>query len=819
MSANRPIVYALLVITAAAMLWLLTSSGPTAPTPPPTPLDPPPRSTEPNAAARENGGDASTASPNVNAAERVAAPEPAAANAAATSATLRVTAVWPESVPAANVEILLRHGEYAQTFEPLARGRTDAAGIVQFHAVPIGKVRLLSARGDTGSTEISAGENHYRFELKAGVAVRGKVVDPAGAAVGGATIWLQTAGRAWWNGSAVATANAAGEFELAQVPTSASLGAFADGFSRSPLLDLDTVDTAKPPAEITLQLTAVGGSLRGRVTDSAGKPIAGATVVAGVAPTRLDSRGRKIIAQWTGRHALTGDDGRFHMVGLQTGKQPVVARADGFGIWRGETTIDAAAPTTIDVQLQVAATVHGRVTNGEGKPVAEASVRAYDREPKTTFLAGGQIDFDEEFGHVGSLSDANGYYRLGSISPGTTHVFAQEKFDRKSSNSGKTLVWARQALEIAPGSDTTWDPVLADGRSISGVVLYRDGFPFPGLFVTLTDEKTGTGQTFNTGRTADFRFCCLAASTYALRVQVWLPQGGAGFINREGLVPDQGKIEVRAEFDQPVKKTPGVVIGRIDDRGGRIRNPKAATVTLHIGTSSWRDGGEIVNGAFRIGDCEPGRHRVTLVEGNTVLANSDWFEVTSAATTDAGVLVTEPGGALRIAVLRGLNAGEFEPMLSLRRDGDPGTGSYRIPLGRNTEYLAENLTPGDYDIMCFCSGIKNHTSRAKVIAGITGPATVEVQRCALARLDVWWPSGHDGTKTWRYRVTGADGVLLIERDGEFHGDIRPYPAVIAATPGNWHVDYTTDDGLRGATDFTIGADFADVVGRIDLSKQ
>ena len=106
-----------------------------------------------------------------------------------------------------------------------------------------------------------------------------------------------------------------------------------------------------------------------------------------------------------------------------------------------------------------------------------------------------------------------------------------------------------------------------------------------------------------------------------------------------------------------------------------------------------------------------------------------------------------------------------------------------------------------------------------MVADVTGTATVEVRRCALARLDVWWPNGHQGTKTWRYRVTGLDGALLIERDDTYRGDIRPYPAVIAATPGTWHVDYTTDDGLHGTTDFTIGPDYADVTGRIDLQKR
>ena len=809
MSANRTIATAILVLVAAGVFWLFTGPGTTAP--PPTPEAPTttaPSPTEPEAGADPTAADA----------HRTAAPTRAAdAEGTATKATLRVLTIWPDQ-SAAEVGVFLGHRDYVQSSEPFARGRTDAGGLVTFPDVPLGKLRVWSDRGDEARTEITPGENELRFELKAGVTVRGRVVDPAGTAVGGATIWLQTAGQAWWHGREIATADATGAFALQHVPTSASLGALAAGFGPSTLVDLELVDTAKSSTEVVLQLTASGGSLLGRVSDSTGAPVAGAIVVAGGNPTRLEYRGRKVIAQWTGHHATTGADGRFAMVGLKTGPQPVSVRADGFGIWRSEVTIAAASPTTIEVPLQVAAAIHGRVTDLAGKPIAGASVRAYDRAPKTRFLAGGQIDFDEEFGHRGTNCDDQGNYRLEGITPGTAHVFAQEQ-PARGTGTAKTQVSAQQALAIEPGSDTEWNPVLDEGRTISGIVLYRDGFPFPDLFVTLTDERSGAEQTFNTHRNGEFRFCGLEASTYALRVQVWLPTGGAGFISRGGLVPDQGKVEVRAEFDQPVKVAPGVVTGRIDDQGRRIRNARAATVTLHIGTSSWLDGIEIKDGAFRIEGVEPGRHRVTLVEGATVLASSDWFEVPAAATVDAGVLVTVPGGALRITVQRGPNDVELEPTLAVRRDGDPRTGSCSAPLGRANEYLAENLTPGEYTITCFGTGLKSDEVKAVVTAGVTGSATVKVSRRALARLEVWWPSGHEGSKTWRYRVTGSDGALLVERDGEHRADLRPYPAVIAAVPGTWHIEYTTDDGLHGAADFTIGPDYADVEGRIDLVRR
>lgn len=813
MTTNRPIVYALAAVVAAAVIWLLLGSDPTRPAPDAAggAAGAPVAGTE-----IERGAENDTAATGAEIERVVVTPAADGVAPVAARATLRVTAVWPDAQPAADVIVFLRHGNRGMPYEPFARGRTDVDGVAFFDDVPLGPLRLSSGRGDREKTEVEPGDNEFRFELEGGVAVRGKVVDPGGGAVGGAQIWMQTFGYAWSSGRVVGAADDGGAFTLAHLPAGASLGAFAAGFGPSPLVDLDLVDHSNPPAEVVLQLSGDGGTLLGRVTDAAGEAIVGAAVVAGARPRNIDHRGSGYAEQWTARYTETDDDGRFALVSLKTGAIPVAVRADGYGIWRSEATIAADVPTTLAVQLQAGATITGRVTDGAGAPAAEATIRAYDREPRTTFLAGGQIDFDEEFGYVGNVSDVDGNYRVEGVSPGTVHIFAQEKFDR---SEGKTLVWVRAALEVAPASDVTWDPVLEAGRQIAGVVLYRDGFPFPGLFVTLTDERTGAAQTFNTGRSAEFRFCCLDASTYSLRIQVWLPQGGADFVTREGLVPDRGRLEVRADFDKPVKAEPGTVIGRIDDRAGRIRNPGAVSVTLHVGSSSWRSGGEITDGAFRLKDVAPGSHRVSLVEGATVLASTDAFEVTAGSTVDAGVLVTEPGGALRITFRRGAAAAECEPTIVLRRDGDPVTGSNRITIGRADEYVADNLTPGDYDISCFGSEIKSHKARARVVAGVTNEATAEVRRCALARLEVWFPTGHDTAKTWRYRVTGADGELLIEREGDYRTRLQPYPAVIAATPGRWHVEYTTDDGLRGAAEFTIGADYADVKGRIDLTKR
>lgn len=802
----------LLAIAGALALWLWQSGGEPGPvTPPPadpaaaavgaSPETPPP---PPPAAATPATGES----------ERVAAGA-ASGDGSTTTGTLRVTALWPDRSPATGVMIVLRRSVPRLPYTAFARAVTGTDGVVEFAGAPLGPSSLASDRRDRMKVDVEGGHQEVTFELKGGVAVRGAVHDPDGSPVAGADVWLQSSGTTWTDGRVVTTTDAGGEFALEHVNPAQSLGAVASGFSPSRLVDLDVVDTSAPPAVVTLELRPDGGRLAGTVTDADGEPVADAVVAVGTRPRHLDYRGDRVVEQWTVRTADTGEDGSFAIDGLATGTHPVTIRGAGYGLWRDEAAIRARETTVIAPRLLPAATLSGTVTDGDGNPLHEAAVRVYDREPRTSFLAGGQIDFDETFGYRAAITAPDGTYRVDGVTPGTAWVFAQRHHDRRK-RDGVSVAYTRAELQVDPGADAKWDPVIADGRSIEGIVYYADGFPIPRLFVTLADEKEGGMEhVIVSSGEGVFRFLCLEDSTYEIRVQApFDAPKGAPPIKTSGVIPDRGRTELRATYDKPVKQEPGVVIGRVDDAAGRIGNVNAATITLHSDARWFRPGIAIEDGAFEIDRVKPCRFRLVLKEEDAVLAESDWFEMKPAATVDTGVLITEPAGGVRFTVKRDPGTEAFEPTLYLRRGKGSST---RIGLGRRTELLADNLTPGDYTISGYHKGMVSLNSAVSVVAGSTAEVELRLRAGAPVRCEVWWPPGDVESTSHKYRIFDGDGKLQLELGSGLHTmPTHPYPLRYTLPPGRWRIEFTTDDGLSGEVEFDVENATDAVEPRIDL---
>ncbi len=809
MPQSRIAVFVLLIVAilGAALLWWSSGDG----SPPASPLG----DEQANATAAEGSvkSKANTDGAAAESADEVDRTEVRADEATATSAkgALRVTVLWPDAVPATDVMVYVRRSQRRLPYTALARGTTDDSGVVVFTGVPLGAGSLISDRGDRKKITVAAGEQDVTFELKGGVAVRGTVSDSDGVRVAGAEVWLQTTSTSWSAGRIVGVTDAQGAFALQHIDAALSLGAVADGFAPSKLVDLDIVDTSKPPAIVNLELQHSGGRLEGTVTDHAGAPIATALVAVGKRPRHLDYRGGRVIEQWTPRTAETDESGHFAIRGLAAGTLPVAIRADGYGFWRGETEITALQTTVIEPQLLASAVITGTVTDGDGAPVANAAIRAYDRAPRTSFVAGGQVDFYETFGYRGTLSDAAGHYRLEGVTPGVVHLFAQRSQKR---HKGVSVAYTTAQLEVQPGSETEWNPVISDGLAIEGIVLYRDGFPMKSVFITLADERSGKKHVMVNDRHGVFRFLCLENSTYGVRVQYWDAPKGTPPLQASGIIPNRGRVELRAPFNKPVKHKNGIVIGRIDDMAGRIRNPKAARVILHSDKRWFREDGKIVDGAFRFERVTPCRFRLTLMEGSTTLAQSDWFELLPAATVDTGVLTTEPGGRAKITIVRPKGTESFEPQLYLKREGD-ARGTV-IELGRNAEAIADNLTPGEFKITGYFKGMVTLRAKMTVTAGQTSELTLTMQEGARCRFSVWWPEGKVSASR-HYRILDSSGKVFHEYEGDLGtSPTRPYAFSTTIPPGRWKVEFSTDDGLKGEDEFVVANTTDEVKVRIDL---
>lgn len=806
MSQSRIAVFVLLIVAilGAALLWW--SSGDRVPSPGP---------------AGEQAASVAAAEGSVesgrNAAE-IERTEASATNASDNAAgtfskgSLRVTVMWPDKVPAPGVMIYVRNRQPRMPYGDLARGTSDDQGVVEFAGVSLGEAGLGADRGDRKKITVVAGRQDVTFELKAGITVHGSVRDPDGVTIAGAQVWLQTASTLWSAGRVVTVTDAEGVFAMRHIAPGLSLGALAKGFAPSKLVDLDVVDTAKPPVVVSLILQRGGGRLEGRVTNHAGKPVPGALVAVGKRPRGLDHRGLRVIEQWSPRVVETDERGQFVVHGLVAGTTPISIRADGYGFWRSEAKINALETTVIDPQLLESAVITGTVTDGEGAPLANAAIRGYDRAPGTSFVAGGQIDFYETFGYRGTISDAAGHYRLEGVTPGVVHLFAQRGRKRRS---GVSVAYTQADLEVQPGSETKWSPVISDGFTVEGIVLYRDGFPFPGVFITCTDERSGKQHVIVNDRKGVFRFLCLDDSTFGIRVQYWDAPKGTPALEASHLVPKRGRVELRAAFDKPIKQKTGTVIGRVADLAGRIRNLKATRVILHSDKRWFREDGKVVDGAFRFENVRPCRFRLTLMEGSTPLADSDWFDLLPAATVDAGVLTTVPCGAAKITIERPQGSATFQPKLYLRRVG--ATRSTVVEIGKSTEAVADNLTPGEYTITGYAKGMVTLRAKMTVAVGRTTALKLKMQVGVRCRFSVWWPEGKSSVSR-QYRITDREGKVFHEYQGAL-GTSPTQPNLFNLTmpPGHWKVEFSTDNGLKGEVGFEVANTTDEVKVRIDLN--
>lgn len=719
-----------------------------------------------------------------------------------TSGTLRVLVQWPPETPAAGVQIYVREAERGSAYSILAHGLTSAEGIVTFADLPRGKTTLLADRGDRLEIDVVGGPQEVQFVLQEGVLVHGSVTTPDGASVGGATIWLQASRTDWSACTPIATSDANGAFVVQHAGKGQSLGATAANYAPSKLVDLDTVDTTKPPAIVALQLQPNGGQLTGTVTDREDHPIANALVAAGKQPRHLDHRGREAIEAWTPRVARTDENGHFAMEGLGSGTVPVAVRAAGFGIWRASVEISNGASTTIQPRLLGSSRIAGTVTDGDGKPLANARLSFYDQPPGTSFLSGGQIDFDETFGYVCARSDAHGRFLATGVTPGKIHAYAQRGGRLPP---GVSVAYTFRELEVAPDSTAEWNPTLTDGHTIEGVVLHRDGQPMGDVFLTLTDERSNQQHVQTNDTQGQFRFLCLENSTYLLHVQYWDAPAGTPPLEQKGIVPDRGRIELRATYDKPIEQKPGRVTGRIDDVGGRITNLAAVTVTLETKRGSW-PGGKIENGTFRFERVDPCDFCIVLKQDQTTLATSEWFTLAPAGSVDTGALRTVPGGAARIIVARAEGTQACEPKLYLSTN--EARGSSVFELGRASELMATNLTPGTYTISGYATGVLPLKGKFTVQAGETTEVQLDMRVGALSRFAVWFRENSKPTLC-TYRIVASDGTEFQKRDVKTEGmPMTPYPIVTTVPPGEWTIEITTDDGQSGSLRFqaTIAED-------------
>jgi uncharacterized GH25 family protein len=202
------------------------------------------------------------------------------------------------------------------------------------------------------------------------------------------------------------TTDAQGVFEFATLPNGSFRIKASKGSASSAAVDVRLSD--KLPEPITLTLGASQGvMLRGHV-----EPRGPATVSLQPFSDRIALEPAIRAAQLP---VATDDQGNFELSDVSAGSWTVSAVAKNGS--RGATNVDVSATgrDDIEVKLQAAASIAGRVVDGEGKPVASASVMATAQQgPVSHVIRNGAVTSGQQV-----MTDAKGEFIVRGLQPNT----------------------------------------------------------------------------------------------------------------------------------------------------------------------------------------------------------------------------------------------------------------------------------------------------------------------------------------------------------------------------------------------------------------
>ncbi|QDU83423.1 Nickel uptake substrate-specific transmembrane region [Planctomycetes bacterium Pla163] len=406
------------------------------------------------------------------------------------------------------------------TFGTTRETETRDGGAFEFRAVPAVGAYGLLVRPEGYAVDLELGlrlepGEHRVLEavLGRGALVRGRVVDEAGAGIGGAQVQARYRG-ALSNAVgtlAQATTRADGSFELRNVAAGVvDLIASAERrLETRERFDFEFVDGAVHDGVVVV-LTR-GASISGRVEFPDGSPAAGASVVAGADLSRLGGGGMTgaDIERTRGSNATTDADGRFTLEGLSDSVFALTARADTStpapvddtdaaperdaprgDVWRARAKNVEPGPEPVVLVLERLEALRGRVVAADdGEPLADFSVRA------TLAGSGAMFGIGAERREKSFESADDGYFALFDLEPGAWEI--------EVGAEGRSTS-ARREIDVpqAEGADV---PVfeLALAAGVAGIVVDPAGTPVAGAGVSVRLDLARRIEAMQSGGVAE----------------------------------------------------------------------------------------------------------------------------------------------------------------------------------------------------------------------------------------------------------------------------------------------------------------------------
>jgi RNA polymerase sigma factor (sigma-70 family) len=295
----------------------------------------------------------------------------------------------------------------------------------------------------------------FTLRVAGGLAVRGRVVDPARRPVAGALVWLGDEQAGPWSGTDVATTDAAGTFALAAVPAGSFLAARHAALGRSPVARV-----AAGGPELELTLVEPGGRVAVVVRDAQGDPLGDALVLVGDAMAAAPLRLAEGAAAWRPPPLVLRTDaqGLAASACLEPGVHPVFVRAAGHAPWAGHVQVAKGTGAELPIQLRGGARLVAAVTGPDRRPVPGAQLvcRGLDRH-----------------GDVDAITDGEGRVRLDCLPLGEVRLAARAPGLRP-----RTLT-----VELAAGVTAERELTLDQQPQLRCQVLDAEGKPLAGARV------------------------------------------------------------------------------------------------------------------------------------------------------------------------------------------------------------------------------------------------------------------------------------------------------------------------------------------------
>ncbi|HEX9986816.1 MAG TPA: carboxypeptidase regulatory-like domain-containing protein [Thermoanaerobaculia bacterium] len=466
-----------------------------------------------------------------------------------------------------------------------------------------------------------------------------------------------------------------------------------------------TIENGERANDLGTVLLQRGATLEGIVVDDDRQPLAG--VVVGIyppSPTGIRGEAVDRMAQPDVREAVSGADGRFTISELTTGETvDVTARRSGY-VPATMPKVEVPRAEPLQIELEVAARLSGRVLTEQGDPVAGATVTA---KPADAALPAGLSGMTTE-------TDLAGAYVLSDLAAGKVALTAMAK----GYISVDPLL-----MDVSQGRSVDHvDLTLRRGAAIEGTVLTPSGVPAIGARVTLRRtitpdrmleiEIAGSSRTDGDGR---YRLEGVPVGQQMVRA------------DHEAYVAVDRALQVQAGDNHlDLRLNEGfAVAGRVVDNGGRPVGG-AAVALQTAGPGSARQDVSGSDGAFRFAGVAAGRYNLSAQKQGFSSASQE-VQLADRSADNLELRLEQGGGVITGRVL-GLHPQELSQLrvsaMKQPLDSMDGMKEGRMD-SQGGSYRVEGVHPGDWAVTARLPDGRQARKTAKV-TDVSTPSQVDL---------------------------------------------------------------------------------------------